>query len=122
MAFGFDSLQTRYKVHFRGTDEVSLLDVLVTDPEDREKPKRKVVGDESGSAPVVLKKDAPGREKENDGDHDDTVPSSRGTVVESGTVGEGGTSNALNPETLLESDVNEADATERLACGERNRK
>lgn len=100
---------------------MSLLDILVTDPEDREKPKRKVVGDESGGTPVVLEKDAPGREKENDGDHDDTVPSSRGTVVKSGAVGEGGTSNALSPETFLESDVNETDATERLAR-EQNRK
>lgn len=101
---------TTDEVHFSGLDPLGLLDDLESDPKDGEEDDRQVGGQEVGSEGLVSGDEGgPSREEQDDGDTDDTVPSSETVLVQPGVVREVGLGHTLGLHTGVESDVQQTD-------------
>ena len=112
-----DLCQPRHKVHLVGAHKFGLCDDFVADPEHREAPYREVVGDEVANRPITSEEDGPSAEEENDRDSDDGVPGGESPFVHDGGIRQLGSADALASHTLVEADVDEADAPPRHETG-----
>lgn len=109
VAVCLDDIQATDIVHLGSSVEFGSLDQFVTDPETWEHEDRQVVGDERRGIPSITQEDRVGRKEEDNGDEHDSVPCCRSAVVEPRSVWQRGPLDTLSFETLVESDVGEAD-------------
>lgn len=107
IGLGFNLCQATLEVHIGWLDHWNTTVEARADVEDGEEDEWQVVGHKCCRVPPALQEDAESREEADDHDPDDGVVRSVG--VQLGCEWEVGAVNALRPETLIESEIREAD-------------